>query len=230
MLWQSCDLLSKNCIFVLTNNVVGDATINGSVVICFQKIVSLFWRTTYICALHSVFRCDLLSKNCIFVLTNNCHWSFSIEWLVVICFQKIVSLFWRTTTAWKTLAGGLLWFAFKKLYLCSDEQPTFRPNKRVCSCDLLSKNCIFVLTNNLVIIVQRNGLVVICFQKIVSLFWRTTLQRTLVQVLQLWFAFKKLYLCSDEQQAFRQVRQEIGCDLLSKNCIFVLTNNTMIVQ
>ena len=36
-------------------------------------------------------------------------------------------------------------------------------------CDLLSKNCIFDLINNPIFIDNREGVVVICFQKIVSL-------------------------------------------------------------
>ena len=41
---------------------------------------------------------------------------------VVICFQKIVSLFLRTTIIMHCYRLFWLWFAFKKLYLCSDEQ------------------------------------------------------------------------------------------------------------
>ena len=122
MLWQSCDLLSKNCIFVLTNNASGEILLANGVVICFQKIVSLFWRTTRHYAIWFARGCDLLSKNCIFVLTNNLHVRYSSKFYVVICFQKIVSLFWRTTFRWWYHRADWLWFAFKKLYLCSDEQ------------------------------------------------------------------------------------------------------------
>ena len=143
-----CDLLSKNCIFVLTNNKRASFISLTLVVICFQKIVSLFWRTTGGSWRVSKSCCDLLSKNCIFVLTNNKITYTLSKDIVVICFQKIVSLFWRTTL-------------FVKL-----------PWENCC--DLLSKNCIFVLTNNMRTIKSRMVVVVICFQKIVSLFWRTT--------------------------------------------------------
>ena len=169
--------------------------------ICFQKIVSLFWRTTnlyrkrpnqplwfafkklYLCSDEQPFFwnvdvmlcCDLLSKNCIFVLTNNIvFWKLG-RLFVVICFQKIVSLFWRTTGEFDGMDVNKLWFAFKKLYLCSDEQPKH--------------------------LGVEYDHVVICFQKIVSLFWRTTTYRGLSTSSALWFAFKKLYLCSDEQQS-----------------------------
>ncbi len=36
-----CDLLSKNCIFDLINNVISSTFAADIVVICFQKIVSL---------------------------------------------------------------------------------------------------------------------------------------------------------------------------------------------
>ena len=222
-------MLSKNCIFVLTNNKYNLQSSPKSVVICFQKIVSLFWRTTrscdangywqlwfafkklYLCSdeqptkssLEMIICCDLLSKNCIFVLTNNSRKCIIINDRVVICFQKIVSLFWRTTKFKLGLICNLLWFAFKKLYLCSDEQRARSTAKYEPSCDLLSKNCIFVLTNNYVDFDNILNIVVICFQKIVSLFWRTTTQYKAVAFYKLWFAFKKLYLCSDEQPTTR---------------------------
>ena len=220
-----CDLLSKNCIFVLTNNKFDKIDLSFRVVICFQKIVSLFWRTTVAISITSAFCCDLLSKNCIFVLTNNKYKTVNLCFVVVICFQKIVSLFWRTTGNHEQASSGKLWFAFKKLYLCSDEQPHFDSAINTTSCDLLSKNCIFVLTNNLLWWDRKWHAVVICFQKIVSLFWRTT--QSVIQNTErmLWFAFKKLYLCSDEQLILVGAVIYLGCDLLSKNCIFVLTNN-----
>ena len=148
--------------------------------------------------------CDLLSKNCIFVLTNNEDKFNAFGLPVVICFQKIVSLFWRTTKRHLLCHFPWLWFAFKKLYLCSDEQREYEQMKKQASCDLLSKNCIFVLTNN----------DIQCRRKMSAL----------------WFAFKKLYLCSDEQQNERYIRGVKCCDLLSKNCIFVLTNNLLLLQ
>ena len=220
-------MLSKNCIFVLTNNKQFNKLLIEAVVICFQKIVSLFWRTTpirlsvseimlwfafkklYLCSDEQLVRicrwhygsCDLLSKNCIFVLTNNSAYLLLFFNYVVICFQKIVSLFWRTTFKRIFEFHRELWFAFKKLYLCSDEQLIPPPESAPLSCDLLSKNCIFVLTNNRRSHARFLVPVVICFQKIVSLFWRTTDVSHNVVLIVLWFAFKKLYLCSDEQRA-----------------------------
>ena len=124
---HGCDLLSKNCIFVLTNNNVWSWKSTNRVVICVQS------RSL---------------SGCIFVLTNNKFKFINVQFFVVICFQKIVSLFWRTTTFTNHFFIPKLWFAFKKLYLCSDEQLELNKWLKWQSCDLLSKNCIFVLTNN----------------------------------------------------------------------------------
>ena len=68
-------------------------------------------------------------------------------------------------------------------------------------CDLLSKNCIFDLINNY-----------FCRFCYINL---------------LWFAFKKLYLWLDKQHLVFSESAVNRCDLLSKNCIFDLINNTI---
>ena len=193
--------------------------------ICFQKIVSLFWRTTCAQIFLIGIRLWFAFKKLYLCSDEQPEWSKSPCRHVVICFQKIVSLFWRTTQRNDWSRTPLLWFAFKKLYLCSDEQLVWFFRKISGCCDLLSKNCIFLLTNNPSARLPPLQLVVICFQKIVSLFWRTTLFCLIVKRIRLWFAFKKLYLCSDEQLLWTNEDENFSCDLLSKNCIFVLTNN-----
>ena len=45
--WESCELLSKTCIFDILNNARGNELRKPYVVNCFQKLVSLiFWTTT----------------------------------------------------------------------------------------------------------------------------------------------------------------------------------------
>ena len=117
--------------------------------------------------------CELLSKNCIFDILNN----FQIP---------------ATAKRW-------LWIAFKKLYLWYSEQHQVRTVIGEISCELLSKNCIFDILNNLIRIFRQVVAVVNCFQKIVSLIFWTTKMR---------FSFTKS-----------------GCELLSKNCIFDILNN-----
>jgi len=94
-----------------------------------------------------------------------------------------------------------LWIAFKKLYLWYSEQPVPPKSPASCSCELLSKNCIFDILNNDISKGTYIILVVNCFQKIVSLiFWTTVL-------------FVRFHLAC--------------CELLSKNCIFDILNNTI---
>ena len=144
--------------------------------ICFQKIVSLFWRTT--CAQIFLIGIRLwFAFKKLYLCSDEQLPAVKLGLLrVVICFQKIVSLFWRTTRFFLINSNNMLWFAFKKLYLCSDEQPQEELTRAEKCCDLLSKNCIFVLTNNKLANKTAWRNVVICFQKIVSLFWRTTIR------------------------------------------------------
>jgi len=137
---RSCELLSKNCIFDILNNSNWNTIIKVLVVNCFQKIVSLiFWTTTENGGVRS-YRCELLSKNCIFDILNN-HCKFNILMSTVVnCFQKIVSLIFWTTTALNASASIGLWIAFKKLYLWYSEQQDARLKwKRLC-CELLSNS------------------------------------------------------------------------------------------
>ena len=143
--WCRCDLLSKNCIFDLINNQTKINTIQLLLWFAFKKLY--LWSDKQ--RLHKIYdyeiSCDLLSKNCIFDLINN---TLSLLWVLKV-----------------------LWFAFKKLYLWSDKQPSSAAPGNGVSCDLLSKNCIFDLINNLSGVVGALNVVVICFQKIVSLIW-----------------------------------------------------------
>ena len=71
---------------------------------------------------------------------------------------------------------------------------------------------------------MRMKAVVNCFQKFVSL-WRRTSQYFEWDMRELlWIAFKNLYLCDGEHQFTVLVKRSIGCELLSKICIFVTAN------
>ena len=118
----SCELLSKNCIFDILNNIWISYRFSQSVVNCFQKIVSLIFWTTMDFPYLSGFRCELLSKNCIFDILNNLIEFHDYDFYVVNCFQKIVSLIFWTTIVSNLTFMPLLWIAFKKLYLWYSEQ------------------------------------------------------------------------------------------------------------
>ena len=171
------------------------------------------------------YSCDLLSKNCIFDLINN-----------------------RAKRRW-TAPG--LWFAFKKLYLWLDKQRITVSRHNTNCCDLLSKNCIFDLINNYGLQVIFEFPLWFAFKKLYLWLDKQQINHTLNWLsrcdllskncifdlinngnscgtlkVALWFAFKKLYLWLDKQH-FEKIKQLVTCcDLLSKNCIFDLINNT----
>jgi len=246
----SCDLLSKNCIFTLNYNFALPVSKIAAVVICFQKIVSLLWITTkgYKCSL--IGSCDLLSKNCIFTLNYNILLLMIMFPQLWFAFKKlylyselqllqnldpalpscdllskncIFTLNYNISVVIRIIL--LLWFAFKKLYLYSELQHHIHINAFWSSCDLLSKNCIFTLNYNQFYFLSVDRIVVICFQKIVSLLWITTKSNAIASQKKLWFAFKKLYLYSELQLDRFVYLQYRSCDLLSKNCIFTLNYN-----
>ena len=201
LLMAGCELLSKICIFVTAN------------IRCREVCVSLD-------------SCELLSKICIFVTANIIVKSTNLEYIVVNCFQKFVSL-WRRTSSYKECVQLLqLWIAFKNLYLCDGEHQYAESVEIAGSCELLSKICIFVTANILSFDMSTELIVVNCFQKFVSLWRRTSLDISRQFLLQLWIAFKNLYLCDGEHHIPILPSKICGCELLSKICIFVTANIT----
>ena len=142
------------------------------------------------------------------------------------CFQKIVSLIFWTTHAANVPHAERLWIAFKKLYLWYSEQQIGRLRIGTNCCELLSKNCIFDILNNWGNARRTYGCVVNCFQKIVSLIFWTTIEFNPPNLWWLWIAFKKLYLWYSEQLISEREIVLDSCELLSKNCIFDILNNS----
>ena len=173
--------------------------------------------------------CELLSKIIIFVMKNN-----EMAWLhhrvlVVNCFQKLLSSWWRTTNGITLNTLNKLWIAFKNYYLRDEEQPYSVCYLFKLCCELLSKIIIFVMKNNLSVFRLFVIVVVNCFQKLLSSWWRTTLEHLQPYRVQLWIAFKNYYLRDEEQHfsGLQLLRQ--GCELLSKIIIFVMKNNLSVV-
>ena len=271
-----CELLSKTCIFDILNNLKTffeyDSTLwiafknlylwyseqrlfqdslQGLVVNCFQKLVSLiFWTTwhdieTTPPALWIAFKnlylwyseqptafirwrrtgCELLSKTCIFdILNNRSSWMVKSSG-VVNCFQKLVSLIFWTTTASILYLPPALWIAFKNLYLWYSEQLKVDWIPGTYCCELLSKTCIFDILNNRRAEEAKLYFVVNCFQKLVSLIFWTTRELNRSDCRSLWIAFKNLYLWYSEQRRISSTYVAVGCELLSKTCIFDILNN-----
>ena len=144
----------------------------------------------------------------------------------------------------------MLWIAFKSLYLWYSEQPARYFSDCPHRCELLSKVCIFDILNNtlsssslvsklwiafkslylwyseqLEELYIEQMMVVNCFQKFVSLIFWTTYTGTENRNVQLWIAFKSLYLWYSEQPLPVVDILSPCCELLSKVCIFDILNN-----
>ena len=115
------------------------------------------------------------------------------------CFQKLLSSWWRTTPVSSNLFTAWLWIAFKNYYLRDEEQLRSSSTWRSYSCELLSKIIIFVMKNNTGKFKSFHSLVVNCFQKLLSSWWRTTFSKGNNSSLKLWIAFKNYYLRDEEQ-------------------------------
>ena len=167
-------MLSKFIIFAVGNNLQKKFNNWIWVVNCFQNLLSLQSETTpplrpfnaillwiafkiyYLCSrkqqkpfyFQAFYRCELLSKFIIFAVGNNKTAQRGGVWLVVNCFQNLLSLQSETTVVAFLEPITMLWIAFKIYYLCSRKQPwRFAPPRRPC-CELLSKFIIFAVGNN----------------------------------------------------------------------------------
>ena len=192
---------------------------------CFQKLLSSWWRTTQSTSLHHPERlwiafknyylrdegqlfwtkpaeplsCELLSKIIIFVMKDNIRLTLQFPHIVVNCFQKLLSSWWRTTWNQKIQNPILLWIAFKNYYLRDEGQLNLLRTEWHLRCELLSKIIIFVMKDNLAFLVKKCLVVVNCFQKLLSSWWRTTSVFYTFFSYMLWIAFKNYYLRDEGQ-------------------------------
>ena len=146
--------------------------------------------------------------------------------------------------------GGMLWIAFKLLYLWHYWQHLIRLHigrfvvncfqiivsltllttpktvvgLAVC-CELLSNYCIFDIIDNPSISLKLPHPVVNCFQIIVSLTLLTTASLSASLSIMLWIAFKLLYLWHYWQQGLQVCPAALRCELLSNYCIFDIIDN-----
>ncbi len=94
----------------------------------------------------------------------------------------------------------MLWIGFKILYLCGLKQSNNLILRVLGCCELVSKFCIFVV-------------------------WNSSSCSMNTSIL-LWIGFKILYLCGLKQLHFWKNMFQLGCELVSKFCIFVVWNST----
>ena len=220
-----CELLSKIIIFVMKDSDFAKFQLNAEVVNCFQKLLSSWWRTAVdlldlqLSGLWIAFKnyylrdegqrypifylylrsCELLSKIIIFVMKDSLRSLSSILQVVVNCFQKLLSSWWRTAFKLTDNADSLLWIAFKNYYLRDEGQLFSTESLLSRSCELLSKIIIFVMKDSFAIYNSSKSWVVNCFQKLLSSWWRTASWRIIKVPAKLWIAFKNYYLRDEGQ-------------------------------
>ena len=144
---------------------------------------------------------------------------------VVNCFQKLLSSWWRTTINKDSYITNLLWIAFKNYYLRDEGQLCTDLELRSLSCELLSKIIIFVMKDNNYERFIIEIVVVNCFQKLLSSWWRTTNSWQNISEVSLWIAFKNYYLRDEGQRNKCCITRWCSCELLSKIIIFVMKDN-----
>ena len=235
----------------MKDNLIENNIFFRHVVNCFQKLLSSWWRTTFVrldslkVMLWIAFKnyylrdegqqmadeickaacCELLSKIIIFVMKDNTIRDVFLAPVVVNCFQKLLSSWWRTTEPLKNSSSSELWIAFKNYYLRDEGQHSIKWKQGIWSCELLSKIIIFVMKDNNKALLIEGLLVVNCFQKLLSSWWRTTQTQLIQSELLLWIAFKNYYLRDEGQQAETDIADLSSCELLSKIIIFVMKDN-----
>ena len=144
---------------------------------------------------------------------------------VVNCFQKLLSSWWRTTNPFETPSSSSLWIAFKNYYLRDEGQLDGGCKAFPDGCELLSKIIIFVMKDNFYTSWSTSSIVVNCFQKLLSSWWRTTAGDVDQMTNLLWIAFKNYYLRDEGQRLWVTQLNQLGCELLSKIIIFVMKDN-----
>ena len=150
-----------------------------------------------------------------------------LRWLptVVICFQISIFELLETTNPLSSAIKHLLWFAFKSVYLNYWKQPTCVTTWKLPRCDLLSNQYIWTTGNNVVVVLDALREVVICFQISIFELLETTRLSVWNTHIQLWFAFKSVYLNYWKQRNSARRNRVYSCDLLSNQYIWTTGNN-----
>ena len=173
--------------------------------------------------------CELLSKIIIFVTRHNIATACRFLFLVVNCFQKLLSSWHDTTFAFVLPLAERLWIAFKNYYLRDTTQPFNFDILPAEGCELLSKIIIFVTRHNLIRFWKAWSRVVNCFQKLLSSWHDTTPCSIMPLSDALWIAFKNYYLRDTTQRSVYLFGRNACCELLSKIIIFVTRHNLNVV-
>ena len=249
MVW-SCELLSDYCNFDIIDNKQEVLAHNELLWIALRLLYLWHYRQHWCSSAKLWMCCELLSDYCIFDITDNWDIFVTLRKRVVNCFQIIVSLTSQTTTPINIESTQLLWIAFRLLYLWHHRQRGMTNWMRTYCCELLSDYCIFDITDNSYRRKRTGKEVVNCFQIIVSLTSQTTSKNNISFRVELWIAFRLLYLWHHRQRkkgrslwilvvnCFQIIvsltsqttvniyrATALRCELLSDYCIFDITDN-----
>ena len=176
-------------------------------------------------AIHTSFRCELLTKFIIFAIGNNFESMPLIVTAVVNCLQNLLSLRSETTQRMLSTILKMLWIAYKIYYLCDRKQLLLNYGNQQFSCELLTKFIIFAIGNNLCHLEEEVVLVVNCLQNLLSLRSETTQVHQNLNPFELWIAYKIYYLCDRKQRNRNWYLLLRSCELLTKFIIFAIGNN-----
>ena len=146
--------------------------------------------------------CELLSEFIIFVIHHNFPEVCPASFIVVNCFQNLLSLWYITTITCSLFIPLVLWIAFRIYYLCDTSQQGRRMVRLCTRCELLSEFIIFVIHHNTEPHKYKPANVVNCFQNLLSLWYITTMVMSVLCQYVLWIAFRIYYLCDTSQQFF----------------------------
>ncbi len=172
----SCELLSIIGIFDILNNFAFTYSGKNLLWIAFNYWYLWYSEQRPVRLSPARLSCELLSIIGIFdILNNNCMLNRS-SFIVVNCFQLLVSLIFWTTTRCRDYAWCWLWIAFNYWYLWYSEQLSDENNLSRTCCELLSIIGIFDILNNQESTRNPKKRVVNCFQLLVSLIFWTTLK------------------------------------------------------
>ena len=133
-----------------------------------------YWKQPLNSANSSSVSCDLLSFYYLCRTGNNFAKVARITEFVVICFHFTIFVVLETTDISKVFTNEGLWFAFILLSLSYWKQPECGGLRAVGGCDLLSFYYLCRTGNNFLLMVMKEGNVVICFHFTIFVVLETT--------------------------------------------------------
>ena len=145
----SCELLSKECIFDIIDNLLLKWHKGLLLWIAFKRVYLWYYRQPAISLKAKASSCELLSKECIFDIIDNRPSNSPRDNQLWIAFKRVYLWYYRQQVSTYLLKLNRLWIAFKRVYLWY-----YRQQQRVLKhlrlrCELLSKECIFDIIDNI---------------------------------------------------------------------------------